>query len=244
MTAFLAALGFLTALPLPSSVAPGPRDLGRSVAWFPVVGAMLGAVLAAVDGLARATVGDPAAAALVLAAAAVLTGALHLDGFADTCDGFFARVPTAERRLEIMRDSRVGGFGAAGVALLLLVQYSALLSVPADERGAALVVAGLLSRWTMVQAIGQFPYARAHGLGRAFKDNAGVAVYAAAAAVTVAGALAIGGPKGGAAALVTVVLCALAGRYALTKLPGLTGDLYGAICELTLAVILLTFAAL
>lgn len=237
--AFLTALRFLTALPLPDERRDAPLDrFGRSLLWFPLVGALLGLTLAGVDLALRLIFPLSVVNGLLLIVGALLTGGLHLDGLADACDGLFARVNPG-RRLEIMRDSRVGGFGAAGVALLLLVQYSALLSVPADDRGRALVLAGLLSRWTMVQAIAMFPYAREQGLGRAFKDNAGIPVYGVAFAVTLADAWIVMGLPGVGAMVAAMMLCAVLGWYALTKLPGLTGDLYGAICEMTVVAVLL-----
>lgn len=239
----LAALGFLTALPLPAKLVIRPEALGRSLAWFPLVGALLGLALTGVDVLARSLVHDPAAAALVLVAGATLTGALHLDGFADTCDGLFARVATAERRLEIMRDSRVGGFGAAGVALLLLLKYSALLSVPLEDRVRGLILAGLLSRWAMVQAIALFPYARAQGLGRAFKDTTTPLAIGTAAITAIVGAGVLFGLKGLLVFGLAALVCWLLGRYVMTKLLGLTGDTYGAISEVTEVVVLLGLAA-
>ncbi|MCX6021433.1 MAG: adenosylcobinamide-GDP ribazoletransferase [Chloroflexi bacterium] len=238
----LTALRFLTALPLPDKPYSTPADLGRSLAWFPLVGALLGLALAVANWAGLALVGDPAAAALTLTVSAILTGALHLDGFADSCDGLFARVGTVERRLEIMRDSRVGGFGAAGVAMLLLVKYSALLSVPADDRFRGLVLAGLLSRSVMVQAIGLFPYAREQGLGRAFKDNAGSAAWGLAATTALAGAALLFGVKGLVIAAMAAMLCWLVSRYVMTKLPGMTGDTYGALCEMTEVAVLLALA--
>ena len=109
-------------------------------------------------------------AALVLAAWVLGTGALHLDGFLDSCDGLFGG-HTPEARLRIIRDERAGAFAVIGGILLLLLKYAALAGNP--DPLAALVVAPVLGRWGMAVAVVCFPYGRAEGLGRAMKDHAG-----------------------------------------------------------------------
>src|SRR4051812_12943574 len=120
----LAALAFLTRIPVGRWVALGADDVGRGVAFFPVVGAAVGALA----GLAAEGLDGPlpalVAGGLGVAAALVLTGALHLDGLADTADAFGSG--DRPRRLEIMRDSRIGSFGAAAIALAVLVEAAAL----------------------------------------------------------------------------------------------------------------------
>ncbi|MBI4497763.1 MAG: adenosylcobinamide-GDP ribazoletransferase [Chloroflexi bacterium] len=238
----LTALRFLTALPLPQEPPDAPPErFGRALAWFPLVGALLGLTLAVLDWTLRQVFPLSVVNGLLLLAGALLTGGLHLDGLADACDGLFARADPA-RRLEIMRDSRVGGFGVAGVACVLLVQYGAFSGLAPEQRGVALVLAGLLSRWAMVQAVALFPYARPVGLGRAFKDGAQPLGVAAAVLTAAAGAALLLSIQGLLVALAVTLACWLLGRWALTRLPGLTGDVYGAIgavCEV-LTLVLLT----
>ncbi len=107
----LAAVAFLTVLPLPGRWRVEPHHLAHSTRWFSAVGLGLGIVLAGVDWSLSFVLAGPARDALVVVAAVALSGALHLDGLIDTCDGVFATA-TPERRLEIMRDSRVGSYGA------------------------------------------------------------------------------------------------------------------------------------
>src|SRR5512135_3302494 len=109
------ALSFLTSIPLPAPE-PQPGDLGRAGIWFPFVGWLLGAILLAAQLLFTLLFAPLLSAALLVRLWAWLTGGLHLDGLADCCDGLFASVPT-ERRLELMRDPRVGTFGSAGLTL-------------------------------------------------------------------------------------------------------------------------------
>ncbi len=141
MHPFLAALRFLTVLPVPGahrlddadgSAAPSTSlttGWGRATAWYPVVGLVLGAILVGLDWGLRWLFPGGVAAALLLLAWVTLTGALHLDGFIDCCDGLLAPVPR-ERRLEILRDVHAGAFGIVGVALLLLTKYAALVALP------------------------------------------------------------------------------------------------------------------
>jgi adenosylcobinamide-GDP ribazoletransferase len=166
-------------------------------------------------------------AVLLLAANALATGGLHLDGLMDTADGVFGG-RTVERRLEIMRDSRIGAFGALAGGLTLLGQYACLSELTGVARLTALVVALSLGRWTMAAAIGAFPSARATGLGATFHQAGGRWPLALATGIALAAAAAAGlvGLCGfGAAVLVTL----LGGRFLTGRLGGLTGDTYGAL---------------
>ena len=237
------AIQFLTAVPLPVAVPAGPKELGRSLVFFPVVGALLGLALAALDGLLLNVLPAALTTALVLLAGTLLTGGLHLDGLMDTCDGVFGG-RTRERRLEIMRDSRVGSYGVLAGVLQLLLKYAALVSLPAELRGAALVAALTCGRWAMVGVMWGFPYARAEGLGRAFKD--GIQLWHVALAAVLAGALswmALGvwglglfGP--------TAVLSAAGGWWLVRCLGGLTGDCYGALNELAESAVLVALVGM
>jgi adenosylcobinamide-GDP ribazoletransferase len=214
--------------------------MGWAVSYFPLVGALVGGLLAVLDGGASRVFPAGVVAALLLGADLIITGALHLDGFLDTCDGLLGG-HTPEARMEIMRDERVGAFGVAGGVLALLVKYASLAALP--YRTGALICAATAGRWAMALAVVGFPYGRASGLGRTLKDHAGwpQAMMATFVAVCVVwfsaewwglGALVLAG-----------ALLWLAARYALARLPGLTGDIYGAICILVEAAVLLLFTA-
>lgn len=236
MSAILAAFQFLTVLP-PLVRRPFTLpELGRAVGWFPLVGLALGAILAGLDwGLGRIF---PAgiSAVLIMAVWLLASGAIHFDGFLDSCDGLFGG-KTPEQRLEIMRDHRVGAFAVAGGGLLLLLRFSALSALP--DRTLALILAPTLGRWAMSLAIVGFPYARKQGLGRAMKDHAGWRQAALATLIVVGVVLAVGRWQG-LAALVAAFLTALLGAlFIQTRIPGLTGDSYGALCELTEVAVLL-----
>lgn len=123
---FLAALQLLTIIPVRR--APRPEDLHASLAYFPVVGVVIGLLLAGVGWLLRWVLPSSLVAALLVVAMVVVTGGLHLDGLSDTCDGL-AGHRTVEERWRVMHDSRAGAFGVIGIALALLVKYVALGSM-------------------------------------------------------------------------------------------------------------------
>ncbi len=229
---FLAALQFLTSLPVRRDIPP--EKLGRATTWFPVVGLILGLVLALLDWLLGAVLPDAIVNALLIVALVLLTGALHLDGLADTCDGL-AGYRTREERLEIMRDSRTGAFGVVGIVLVLLVEYVSLNSVPIDLKMPVLVFLPVVSRWAMVYAIFAFPYARPEGLGAAYKQSTRWPQFTIATAITIAIAVVLF-PFFSIIGLVLVpAICIIATAlafYLRHKLGGLTGDSYGAINEI------------
>lgn len=248
MRALLAAFHFLTILPLPGTHHLADEDWGRATAWYPAVGLALGAILAALDWGLRWLWPAGVAAALLLLAWVVLTGALHLDGFVDCCDGLLAPV-SRERRLEILRDVHVGAFGLVGAVLLLLLKYTALVAMPAPFRLPGLLLIPVLGRWAMSGAVLLWPYARpSGGLGRLAQTGAGRSQLAVATLTTL---LAVGlawwaGLGWAALALLalTAAVVLIAARWVQARIGGLTGDVYGALCELTEAVCLLALVAL
>ena len=238
---FLVAVQFLTVLPLSKSK-PTAADIGASQAYFPLVGLLLGLALAGVDA-ALGRLWPPALAnALLLAFLVLATGALHFEGFLDTCDGLFGG-HDRERRLEIMRDGRVGAYAVAGGATLVLVKWAALLALAEPARLPTLIIFPVLSRWAMALAIRAFPYAREQGLGAAFRAGATTRRTAIAAAIALAGAVVAAGWGGTVLFAVATGAAWLVGSFAVGRLDGLTGDVYGAICELAEVAMLLVATA-
>lgn len=232
----LVALSFLTLLPVGIASATH-AEISRSRGWYPAVGLLYGALLVGLTALCGLlSVGPLLTAALLVTALAVANRFLHLDGLMDVCDGIWGG-RTAERRLEIMRDSRVGAFAVAGAGCLLLVKYGALATLldntPAMAWG-ALLLFPTLSRWTMALLLTVFPYGRRQGIGTAFAAGrrpwlaTGLALLSAAAV-----AVAAGGPVGVALLVGVSGLALLLGRWLSRRLGGgLTGDCYGAANEL------------
>lgn len=237
MIPLITAFQFLTTLPPLVRRAPTTRELGRAVGWYPLVGLILGAGLYGLRLAADRFLPPPVASVAVLTAWIALSGALHFDGLLDTCDGVFGG-QTPERRLAIMRDSRVGAFGMAGGALLLLTKYAALTVLPA--RATALFLAPSLGRWAMVLAMFAFPYGRGQGLGRDIKDNLRRQDLILASGVALVPAL-LAGRAGLVTLGITAVTVLLMATYATRRLPGLTGDTYGALCEVAEMVVLVIF---
>jgi adenosylcobinamide-GDP ribazoletransferase len=225
---FFTALRFLTVLPVPLGREAASERVGRSMVYFPFIGLLLGLLLAGLDWALERVLPLSVSSSILLVVLVLVTGATHLDGFIDTCDGMVAG-KTPQQRWEIMRDSRVGAFGVVGACCLLLLMYVSLANLPESSRTWALVLMPVLGLWAVVCAIWAFPYARPEGLGRAFKDQAtwwmvGVATVVALA-VSVATLRLTGLAVMFGVGLVTLLLCVIFKR----ELAGLTGDTYGAV---------------
>jgi len=235
---FLAALNFLTIIRLPWRREASLEELGRSTVYFPVVGIIIGLILVGLDWLFGLLLPSPVVSVLLVASSVVISGALHLDGFVDTCDGM-AGHKTPEERWQVMHDSRAGAFGIIGVCLLLLVKYISLDSVPAPLLIETLIIMPVISRWAMVYAIFAYPYARPSGMGKVFKREANWKRFIIATLITLAVAMGLTGLLDNAysylAGLVIIggtwlTVMAMA-TYMKRKFSGLTGDTYGAINE-------------
>jgi adenosylcobinamide-GDP ribazoletransferase len=243
LTALLTAVQFLLISPAFIKRPFSARELGAAVGFYPLVGLTLGGLLLAADYLLAFFLPPLVRLALILALWVILTGALHLDGFLDACDGLLGGF-TPESRLEIMRDERVGAFALAGGVLLLLVKFSALTA--AIPIAPVLLLAPVLGRWGMALALVAFPYARPQGLGKAVKDNATwrQAVIATGFALLIS--LAIAWWWGDWRVLLAWIAAGLVvwvgAKYTLRRIPGLTGDIYGALNEIIEVTVLLVLA--
>lgn len=227
MPGFLAdlwsAFGLLSRIPVPGHAPAGARG-----AWaWPLVGVAVGLVAGACA-WAVSGAGPGVAAAVALAVQAVLTGAMHEDGLADCADGFWGG-PTRDRRLEIMKDSRVGSYGVLALVLVGLAGWSAVAQ--ADRVVALLAAAGALSRAPMAVLMAALPNAREGGLSRLVGRPSG-AVAGTGVALAVAVAVALCGPAALRAALAVGVAALAVGLVAKRKIGGQTGDVLGAAQQL------------
>lgn len=236
----LLALGFLTIVPINLPWTVSPRALSRAAALFPAVGLLLGGAVALADLTLRRVLPVGPVSAIDLLLLTTLSGGLHLDGLMDWCDGVFLS-GGPERRLAVLRDSRVGSFGVLGAVLTLLLEYSALSSLAGPARTLALLLVPAVARWSLVLPLWAFPYARTSGAGTPFKEGIGLGQVLVATALA-ALALALLHPH-------DLVLLPLAGLTALSlgwwtasRLGGLTGDSYGAASELVTALLLVFLA--
>ena len=239
MISLLTAFQFLTTFPAVIRRAFSAQELGRAVGYFPLVGLALGGALYGMEVGLSLIFPAQVVAVIILAAWVLLTRALHFDGFLDTCDGLFGGF-TPERRLEIMRDSRVGAFGVAGGGLLLLAKYAAIVSLP---HLSGLLLAPVLGRWATSIAIFACPYARDKGLGRDMKDNVRWPQVILSTGITGLAAWFFAGWVGLLALAIAGVALWLGASFILRRIPGLTGDSYGALCELVELVVLFVFTA-
>ena len=234
----LTALAFLTPLP----VGAGRRPTGRTLLWFPLVGALLGGVLGMVWRLLdRVTLGQGLLVGILLVAADLaLTGALHFDGLVDTADGLFAPVdgPRSERRarrLAIMSGPEVGAFGLAAGVMILLLRVVCIAQLP-SPRPLLLIGLWCASRTVMACVAAALPYARLEGgLASAFLEGMPEALIIGVPGVLLAVAAAAGdgirGPLAVMAGLVAALGVALLARR---RIGGFTGDVLGAcglVCE-------------
>jgi adenosylcobinamide-GDP ribazoletransferase len=241
MSGLVLAIRYLTVVPVPWR---GPEEgdrLGRAAAWFPVVGAGLGVLLAAIDRLTTHVFPGLLGALLTVTVWKLATGGLHLDGLADCLDGLMGR--DREHRLAIMRDSRIGTFGAVGLILFLMLEIVAVAELPGPWRGRVLVAVPAIARAAPPVLARLFGAARPDGQGAAFA--AGVGLGGAALAVVVALVVAIGALEtvGLLAVAVPLALAAGAGWWFARRLGGITGDVLGAAVETAELTAMLTVLA-
>ena len=263
----LAALAFLTWFPATRLRDRSQRDISNSRIYFPLVGLLMGAALVAVELGASRIFPPPLTAAVLVVLLLVITRGLHIDGLMDVCDGLFGG-HTPERRMEIMRDSRVGAFAVAGAGGVLLLKYGALVSLlsmsgpggppgwfsygsmasspfgGAPGKELALLLFPMISRWTMVAALAAFPYARSQGMGSPFHQGNVWPATILAALIAALAAVLIGGIGGAGIILGATLLALVLGRGMFKMLGGLTGDTYGAINELVEVAVLAAAVAL
>ena len=224
---FLLALQFLTRLPVPAR-GYTPARLAATPRWLPAVGALIGG-LVALAWLAAAAVFPPVLAVLLATAfGLLLTGCFHEDGFADACDGLGGGA-TRAKALEIMRDSRLGTYGAAGLGMMLATRVAALAALPGGLVPLALVAGHAASRASAVVVIATSVYVRDHGTGKPVATGLGRAGLAFALACGLAPLL-LQPPLAALGGLAGLILGHLAMRRTYqSKLGGYTGDCLGAV---------------
>ena len=234
------ALAFLTILPVGYVESESP---GRSFAFFPLIGLLIGFILASAAYALRLWLSAELAALGVVVLWVVLTGGLHLDGFADACDGLLATVEPV-RRLEIMKDPRTGSWAVVGLILLLLSKW---LTVR-EAAPVALILPPVIGRWIMVLAAFGFPYARSEGLGAFFRRGLRrrqVVLATSTVVILVIIWSLLFDWRELVSVVMALVLMIVIGRWASIRLGGgLTGDVYGALCELSEVIVLLLMSTL
>ncbi len=264
MKNFLCAIKFLTIFPIDPRNKIIPLNMGLTMVWFPAVGLLIGALLVAVYFLLIMWFSSPVADALILVVYIIITGGLHLDGLADSCDGIFGGYDK-EKRLEIMRQSTIGTFGVLGLICILGIKYICLhnliyiptLTLPhqgegnslgslwVSQKGTALLLMPAIGRWTQVLAAALSAYARKEeGVGKVFIDNVRLrhAIYSALFLLVplwffcrINGLMIFA---------IVIFVALLVIQYIKGKIGGMTGDTLGAINEISELVFLLCFLSI
>jgi len=234
----LLAFSFLTRFPVGGRKEYGENDYGNSYIFFPVVGLAVGALLAlAAAGIAYIGTREGTTAFVLLVILVAATGGLHLDGVADTADGFFGG-HNRDDALRIMKDSSTGTFGAAAVILILIGKFAALWSILSIGTISSIIPALVLSRWAMSVASYNSIYPRESGTGKSFIGRLTLQSYLLSTAIAAVTAFLFLG-KG---ALIPIAIAALIALVIKTisyrKIGGVTGDVLGTVNEITELVLL------
>jgi len=247
MKNFITGLQFLTRIHIVKESEWSPESFGRSVKYFPLIGAILGIILVVINQLfaeylpfLNIYMPPHVLATVLIATNILLTGGLTCDGFMDTMDGIFSG-RSSERMLEIMKDSRVGANGVMAFTLLMLMKWSLLMDLSPLLLPNALLAMPLLGRFAMVLGITAFPYARPDGIGKAFAQYADKYTLYISIVLTV---LVIGllGKQAWLSLGLVSICTMLFARFVTKLLGGLTGDIYGALSELAEIAVLLVFS--
>jgi adenosylcobinamide-GDP ribazoletransferase len=234
------AVSFLTIVPVRAGD-PGPGGLGASAAWFPLVGAVVGAFAGGVRVGAAPLVGASVASVLAVIALVAVTGALHQDGLADSADGLGVR-GDRERRLGVMRDSAVGAFGVLALVGWALLMVTAVATLDDGEAILALIAAATLARWAALLHAAAAPPARADGLGAGFAPAQTPLAIATVIALALA-FLTCDALPGLAAAGGALLATGLVTLWSRRTLGGRTGDTLGAAVALAEVAVLLALVA-
>ena len=246
MKNFITGLQFLTRITIAKQSEWSPEGFVRSVNYFPLIGAIIGIILVGInylfsDYLPLMGIYLPphVLTTLLIIANIVLAGGLHCDGFMDTMDGIYSG-RSKEKMLEIMKDSRVGANGVMAFVLLVFLKWSLIMDISPLLLPNALLIMPVLGRFAMVIGITIFPYARPEGIGKAFAQYTGKRTLFIALLFTLLFIV----PLGKQAVVSLAVICTftlLFATYVKKIIGGLTGDIYGAICELAELLVLLVF---
>jgi adenosylcobinamide-GDP ribazoletransferase len=237
---FKLALSFLTVVPVKLNKDVDSGTFGKSIAYFPVVGLLIGIVLAALWYLFvfKIGLGKSAASIIVVIALAALTRMLHLDGLADMFDGLFGG-KDSDHSLAIMKDSRVGSFGVVSVSCALLAKYAFLSALDGPSSTMAIILFPVAGRFMASFAMITQPYARNGGLAMLFSEGRKTTELIVPTIFTVILAFALLGISGIVAVIVTGFLAVIILRWNKGKIGGITGDIIGGLIEISEIILLL-----
>ena len=234
MKSLLAAIQFLTIIPFPRRGAvTGEKELEGSVTFFPVVGLLIGIIVAVFDAIVGYVFPPLPASVLTVIALVGISGGLHMDGLADYADGFFSARPR-DQILDIMRDSRIGVMGVIAVVSVLILKVAVLTSLSPSLRPGIIALIPLAGRCSLVPMMTLFPYARSSGgLATPFERKRSWLNVLWASVLLIVSGWFIAQWIGFAAGFVSLFAAILFSGYCFRKIGGYTGDTLGAVCEIT-----------
>ncbi|WP_085675356.1 MULTISPECIES: adenosylcobinamide-GDP ribazoletransferase [unclassified Pseudomonas] len=241
MLPFWIALQFLSSLPVRLPGMPAPREMGRSLLCYPLVGVLFGLLLWGASHLLQ-SVPAPLHAALLLALWVLLSGALHLDGLADSADAWLGGFGDRERTLQIMKDPRSGPIAVVTLVLVLLLKFCALWVLVEQEAGMALLLAPVVGRAAMLGLFLATPYVRRGGLGQALAEHLPRRAARWVLLISVLVCLLLGGMRAVLPMLVAFAVFIGLRRLMCKRLGGTTGDTAGAMLEILELTVLLGLA--
>ncbi|HEB50939.1 MAG TPA: adenosylcobinamide-GDP ribazoletransferase [Desulfobulbus sp.] len=242
MHSFVAALRFLTILPIPGAMGTESGDLAASTPCFPLVGLLIGLCSVPAAWLFVALLPPAVAALPIITLLFAFSGGLHLDGLADTADGLFSARPR-EEMLAIMRDSRIGAMGVIALVILLLLKAASLASMDPDRLLAAVLLMPVAGRCAILVMMAVLPYARPEGgLGTLFYTRRSRLTGLWGGVFFLACSVLAAGPGGLAVAAFTLLVLLVFALFLKKRLGGATGDTLGASCELAELCVALAFS--
>jgi len=232
MNSLLIAIQLLTIFPIRTKFNFSARDFSASLAYFPLVGLLIGLSCAAVNILLGRFLPDAVISIIIVLFMAFITGGMHSDGLADTVDGL-GSTRSSEKMLEIMKDSRIGTMGVSGLFGSLALKSALIYSMPADFRNTSIILAMVISRWSMTLPLTFFNYARNDGKAKIFFENASKTNFALSTIVAL-GIIVFYyfRPNGIYLVIIGAAASYLTAFYINKKIKGITGDTLGAINEI------------
>ena len=238
LSSFVFALQMLTRIQI-GNPAYEERRFGRGTIFFPLVGAILGAVLYLVYYLTAGRFPDLVRGAFIFAALVLLTGGMHADGLMDSMDALFSG-RTREKKLEILKDVHAGAFGVVAITTVFILKFSLITGQIAAGKMAWLFIFPIMARWGQVYIIRFFPYLWKEGLGLAYAKYTGNLEFGLATLIMGLAVTFLWFWQGFIVIAVLTVLLHLWGRMVVRALGGVTGDIYGATTELMEVAVLIS----
>jgi len=244
MKRFIIALQFLTIIRIGRNIQVEPKELGRSMGYFPMVGLVLGFILILFNILFLRILPAPVVDGILITILIVFTGALHLDGLADTIDGL-AGGNSKEEILHIMRDSNTGAIGVVGLTMTLLLKYTLLMNIPYETKNQVLLAMPMIGRWSMTELSLFSEYARStNGIGLPFTTYLRKREFLFASATAILVSFVLLGIKGIIIMIVIGIFILGSAKFLKVKIGGITGDTFGAINEISEVLVLILVLAI